>query len=333
MEYVTDFAWTIKDFVPVPSPDEPKILISEDFSINGTTASAYLVFCHSTMPSRTGCSLFICTKVTDKNGTGNTSVHFWITKTEGKRIANRPAQIRENSLDRIECRGYDFFVSKHALIPSSPFMQGDIFIVRCHLRFKPDNAKKNYAVPLSFSSDKILEGSLVICGKKPFYVAKHFLISRSNYFKTLLESGNREEKAGIIRLEQMDFDTLSQFKHSIYFGHFSDGWSFESIQHLHTLAGKYQFDQFKAECKRQILNTMGETELVVWLKIGFVADDTELKEHSFSALRMRFYLKTEFVYFYSDQWINFAAKNLKLALEIKVAAYKAVGILPENYSL
>jgi len=335
MEYVTDFEWKIEKFMTVASLDGPKILISEDFSINGTTASAYLVFCHSTMFSSNCCSIFICVKLLDKKVIGKTSVNLWVDNTAGERMGNQKVLNCRSFFDRLGFIGHEKFVLKPALYPPSKFIHEDTVIVRCQVRLTSGNAKNenSSAKPITISSDKILEGSLVIFKKTPFYVAKHLLISRSDYFKALLESGNREEKAGIFRLETPDKTNLSKFKHFIFVGHSSDDWTFNSVQRMYPLADKYKLDQLKTECKQRLLSTIGEIELLVCLKIGFIYDDNELKGHALDGLKIRFYSKSELVYFNSSPWINFAASDLKLALKIKVAAYKAVGILAENYSL
>jgi len=327
MEYVTNFQWKIEKFTTVASLDGPKILISEDFSINGTTARAYLVFCHSTMFSGNSCSLFICVKVIDKTVTGKTSVNLWINNTADKRMGDQNALNCRSFFDRMNFMGYEKFVLKSVIYPPSPFIRKDTVIVRCQIRFTPFKGKNESARPVSFSSERILEGSLVLCGKKPFYVAKHLLISRSDYFKTLLESGSDEEKTGIIRLETMNKKDSSKFKHFIFFDRCA------SVQNLYEFADKNKLNQLKAECKQRLLSRIGENELLVSLKIGLAYDDTELKDHALDFLKIRFSWKTELAYFETREWIRFAASDLKLALKIKVAAYKAIGILAENYSL
>jgi len=67
--------------------------------------------------------------------------------------------------------------------------------------------------------------------------------------------------------------------------------------------------------------------------MGFIHDDSELKDYSLNKLRECFSPKTEVAYFESEEWIRFSAENLSLALPIKVEIYKAVRMLPINYSL
>jgi len=148
---------------------------------------------------------------------------------------------------------------------------------------------------------------------------------RSKYFKRLLEEETPEAQTGIIHLENIRNDTMRKLAYCMSIGTFVS--SCDALEELYELAYRYESDQLKAECKSKCLGSMRMDYLLTSLKIGFIYDDLELKKHAIYYLKERYYPKSSLGYFETDDWIKFAATNLRLALEIKVSAYKAVGIL------
>jgi hypothetical protein len=154
---------------------------------------------------------------------------------------------------------------------------------------------------------------------------------RSDYFKRLLEGNTVEARTGIIHLEDMRSDTMKKFVYFMNVGTFVSGYN--TLEELYELAYRYESDQLKVACKSKYLSSMGMDYLLDSLRIGFIYDDLELKGHAIDKLKRCYSPPSSLCYFKTIKWIKFAATDLRLALKIKVAAYKAGGILAENYEL
>jgi len=333
MKYTTCFEWTINNFTTVASPDGlNSAIISKDFSISGTTATAYLAFCHTNPFCNDKCSLFLQVRNVENATIKETTVKLSINNKEDKRIGKRKTLTRLNLLNSLNFIGFASVVPKTKLYPpDSSFIKDDMINIRCKISC---TIGENALVQVDkISSNEVFEGCIIRSDQKEFCASKRLLSSRSTFFESFLTLENEDARSGRIRLPTVDHEVFYELKHFIFFGRSSDNWPLKSIESLYAIACKCLFYYLKSECKWRLLDTKDETELIICLKMGFCYNDNELKVHSLTNLQTRFFPKSELFYFETIEWMKFAARELKLALQIKIEAYKAVGILSKDYDL
>jgi len=326
--YITRFKWKINHVTAVASSASPNSsLFSENFLINGTSATACLIFVHTNPNSQEFCSLFLKGTSADPNARGKAKYEFWIENKEHQRIG---AQIeREYNPKRIGMVGVGHFALRSKIYLPSPFIRENTIIIKCVVKYAVDSSKKDENAKL-IPSDKTINGCTLESNRLHFYVPRYLLIMQSNYFKRLLEEETPEARTGIIHIENIRNDTMKKFVYFMSMGTFFP--TYDMFEELYALAYRYESDQLKAECKSKCLSSKKMGHLIDSLKLGFIYDDKDLKEHATYHLKKRYSPQTSLGYFETDEWIKFAATDLRLALKIKVAAYKSVGSLPMNYT-
>jgi len=283
--YITRFKWKINHVTAVASSASPNSsLFSENFLINGTSATACLIFVHTNPNSQEFCSLFLKGTSADPNARGKAKYEFWIENKEHQRIG---AQIeREYNPKRIGMVGVGHFALRSKIYLPSPFIRENTIIIKCVVKYAVDSSKKDENAKL-IPSDKNINGCTLESNRLHFYVPRYLLIMQSNYFKRLLEEETPEAQTGIIHLENIRNDTMRKLAYCMSIGTFVS--SCDALEELYELAYRYESDQLKAECKSKCLGSMRMDYLLTSLKIGFIYDDLELKKHAIYYLKERYY--------------------------------------------
>jgi len=263
--YITRFEWTITYVTAVVSPTSPNsALFSEPFLINGTSASACLVFAHTHSTDQEFCSLFLKGKSADQNARGQAIYNFWIENKAGKRVG---AQFeRDYHLKRIGMVGVGHFARKSKVYKPSSFIKDDTIIIKCNVKYTVDGSKAGEDTKV-ISSGNMISGLALEYNQKHYYVPRYLLIMQSNYFKHLLESETTEARTGIIHIEDIGNDAMNRLVYFVNDGTFTA--NYDTLEEMYGLANRYESDQLKAECKSKYLSSTWERGLLNSLKMGF----------------------------------------------------------------
>jgi len=280
MEHITQFKWIISDFSTITSSNS--ILISEDFTINGTKAQICLILLN---PRSGVCFSFLHqVKVADKNLQSFVPVNIILENLDGQRIGLKTDY--KCRLDSKVTSTIENSIRKANLF-SEISSHGKCLFVRCEVKCTATNTITTDLNKIY--SDKVLEGITIHIGSVMYYVPKQISASRFKAFRHILNVNTSH-----IKIDKMELKVIPNFINFIYFGEFSN-----SFEELFPLLDKYQSRDLNDKCKMHFLALTELDDLIRCLMMGFVCKDEGLKRHALNGLKVNYPTQTEIKYFES----------------------------------
>ncbi|XP_015909800.1 speckle-type POZ protein [Parasteatoda tepidariorum] len=162
---------------------------------------------------------------------------------------------------------------------------------------------------LSLSTDPKLSDITLMIGKEKFPAHKAVLSARSAVFKAMFERDMAEKESGVVKLTDLDADTLTRMLRFIYSGCVED-LNCEIAANLYSAADKYQCLNLKEECASFLKTNLSVANVCDVIYIADMHQDEDLKAagcefitlHGAETLR-------------SEEWKMFLKNKTQLAAE------------------
>lgn len=194
---------------------------------------------------------------------------------------------------------------KHKSIQTPSYMNGQPCINRLSDDFK------KLLEDESLNSDVLLA-----CGDCSFPAHKNVLSSRSDVFKTMLQSDMMESSTGSVEIADIEPTTFKEFLGYIYTGKLPE-LTVELATELYEVGDKYAVDALKARCGDILKENVTLENACGLLILADRHSDPEFKEYV-----MRYIVKEE-IPLVSEEWSDFCSGHPDLAIEILNRAYRS----------
>jgi len=327
MDSTSIFKWPISNFSTTASRDDPtRILDSEEFSFRNDKIKFILRFeptCNKEGGKKKYCTLYLILK--DLGGENSVKIRFklWVENECGQSLGGHADSEFNNTFDTVDSGfGYDKFIKYRQLYDQpNDFVTNDVVIFCCEMRStsrpSPKEIEFTEEVPLhGVVREKLWElynsGFTGLCTirveDQECDVPAALLMLVSPVFREMLQPKPGGTKK--IRIKASPIVVCAFIRYLIV-GNIEK--SCQLARDLLVLAEKYQVEELKNVCMKELTDPMNQGNLLDRLIFAYQNDNDELKEVVLDYLsgyppNKHFREVTK-----SAEWQKFAEENKKLS--------------------